>query len=51
MQTKQEKAFQELIEMSEKLDLYRLDWIENPLIRDYKNDDQLDDETEEVSGS
>lgn len=33
MKSKREKAFQELIEFSEEVGLYELDWIENPLVR------------------
>jgi excisionase family DNA binding protein len=33
MKSRREKAFQELIEFSEEMGLYELDWIENPLVR------------------
>lgn len=33
MRSKRDKAFQELIEFSEEMGLYELDWIENPLVR------------------
>jgi excisionase family DNA binding protein len=33
MKSKRESAFQELIEFSEEMGLYELDWIENPLVR------------------
>jgi hypothetical protein len=46
MTSKQEKAFQELIEMSEELGLYKLDWIDNPLVRKHENDVQLEGESE-----
>jgi hypothetical protein len=46
MTSKQEKAFQELIEMSEELGLYKLDWIDNPLVRDQENDVRVAGESE-----
>jgi excisionase family DNA binding protein len=33
MRSRRDKAFQELIEFSEEVGLYELDWIENPLVR------------------
>jgi excisionase family DNA binding protein len=33
MRSRRDKAFQELIEFSEEMGLYELDWIENPLVR------------------